>query len=269
MNDHDGTQSITFFKYLPFNEGSLNVLREGTWKYTHPARFNDPFDCSPVLDPLSAASFVRKRPEIFAAAAKHKGYSPAKRIEHKQRMLKKLEQAVASGEFNRGLVEGIGVCCFTLNPTNLLMWSHYAQQHQGFVVEFRLDLTTTPAPIAFHHFPMPVVYSVDRPILQLGDESAEAECYRTKSVDWSYEEELRSLRQVGDGTIQPYSREHLLVSVVAGCRMDPSDGKALIEAARKASLDIGRDVPVYDAQLSQTKYKVLIPKHPNPLFSED
>lgn len=38
---------IYLYKYLPFNEGSLCVLTEGTVKFTSPLNFNDPFDCLP------------------------------------------------------------------------------------------------------------------------------------------------------------------------------------------------------------------------------
>ena len=33
------------YKYLPFSEGSLKALTEGTMKFTCPLDFNDPFDC--------------------------------------------------------------------------------------------------------------------------------------------------------------------------------------------------------------------------------
>ena len=46
MNDNN--DYIDCFKYLPFDDGSLAVLTQGTIKYTRPMRFNDPFEVLPV-----------------------------------------------------------------------------------------------------------------------------------------------------------------------------------------------------------------------------
>lgn len=32
-----------------------------------------------------------------------------------------------------------GCCSFSTNPKNLLMWSHYADEHKGLCIEYRTD----------------------------------------------------------------------------------------------------------------------------------
>jgi len=56
MNDNN--DYIDCFKYLPFDDGSLAVLTQGTIKYTRPMRFNDPFEVLPVYlrKPLKVAT---------------------------------------------------------------------------------------------------------------------------------------------------------------------------------------------------------------------
>lgn len=39
--------NIRLYKYLPFDEGSLRIITEGTIKFTLPSEVNDPFDCAP------------------------------------------------------------------------------------------------------------------------------------------------------------------------------------------------------------------------------
>ena len=48
MIEVDSEEVFIEYKYLPFNEGSLKVITEGTVKFTCPLEFNDPFDCQPV-----------------------------------------------------------------------------------------------------------------------------------------------------------------------------------------------------------------------------
>lgn len=48
MIEVDSEDVFYRYKYLPFNEGSLKVITEGTVKFTCPLDFNDPFDCQPV-----------------------------------------------------------------------------------------------------------------------------------------------------------------------------------------------------------------------------
>ncbi|MES9903809.1 MAG: hypothetical protein ABW168_14180 [Sedimenticola sp.] len=43
-------ETILRYKYVPFSEGSLSIIKEGTMKFTPPTEFNDPFDCAPDID---------------------------------------------------------------------------------------------------------------------------------------------------------------------------------------------------------------------------
>jgi hypothetical protein len=58
----------------------------------------------------------------------------------------------------------VGVLSLTETPNNLLMWAHYARNHQGFVIEFDTDqepfASARVSPPGFGHLG-PVVYSQD------------------------------------------------------------------------------------------------------------
>ena len=99
----------------------------------------------------------------------------------------------------------IGVTCFAERPDNILMWSHYANKHTGFCVEYDFSkLESVEAKLML----FPVIYSKKRPMLpmELFDFSdsnnvklAErdlpipevVEAMLTKSEIWNYEEEWR------------------------------------------------------------------------------
>jgi Protein of unknown function (DUF2971) len=88
-----------------------------------------------------------------------------------------------------------GVLCLTETPGSLLMWAHYANNHNGFVVQF--DET--------HEFFAPtshegqtleltkVEYSVQRPVLSYSTINSPS-LYYNKSREWSCENEWRLIK---------------------------------------------------------------------------
>ena len=127
---------IRRYKYLPFNEGSLRILTDGTIKFTSPSELNDPFDCAPDFDARNIADYLNTRPDLLEKAREKLNFSPAQFIEEKQTRIKSLEIAAEHGAFNQLAAGRVGICSLTRDPLNLLMWAHYAQHHTGFVVEF-------------------------------------------------------------------------------------------------------------------------------------
>ena len=80
------------------------------------------------------------------------------------------------------------------------MWSHYADGHKGFCVEYDFS---TPSDEVLSILPLPVFYSTDRPLIpwepafENTPENMEAACKQlllgliTKDSEWSYENEWR------------------------------------------------------------------------------
>lgn len=58
----DEERVIYRYKHLPFSDGALRALTEGTIKFTCPLEFNDPFDSIPHYDT------TRERPQIQIGA---------------------------------------------------------------------------------------------------------------------------------------------------------------------------------------------------------
>jgi len=220
------------YKYLPRDTsfdstdtpGSLSVIRDGTLKYTSPIDFNDPFDCQPDYD-LDA---------LFNSILEIEPVSP----------LEVLQGANPSKHWNgewlhEQYVPAFGVCCFSRNAKNILMWSHYASDHRGIAVEFQskpqegFDNQDISASLSA----MEVKYQDQKPLIEQFGREFDKKLLLTKSRDWEYEEEsrvvlipseyspLRNVRNVHG--IYQYDR-HLLRSVIAGVKCDPKD-IALIE----------------------------------------
>ena len=255
------------YKYLKVSESSLKVLTDGTVYFASPLKFNDPFDSAPVYDDQSIQKIFKRRPDLIKYAGDQLGLSPAGRIQHKSKMLANIRKTVDSGEWAHVLMASTGVLCLSRNPCNPLMWAHYADEHRGFLVEFRVS-ESVPDHLRKVLLTHPVEYTDQRPILDWGAVSTPVESYfLTKSTDWAYEEEERSLdTQSGPGAY-PYSREHMLCSVTAGVRITEHAFEQLRRAVMKAEEDSGKHIPLYRAKLSPSSYKVYIPDHPDPAIS--
>lgn len=254
-NEDLDAQVIYRYKYLPFTEGSLKMITEGTLKFTCPLEFNDPFDCMPAFDLASIENLHSTRPDLIQQVAEHHGIS----IEEAQKVgIQNAYRVVESGEFTRELVSGVGVVSLSRDPTNVLMWSHYAEHHRGFVVELRLGVDA-PRELLDSIMPFPVVYQAERPVLAWATGWNLDQYFLTKSLDWKYEQEERILATSQGPGVHPYSREHFLWSVIAGSRMSTENQLVLKTAIEQASSDIGREIPLYRAELARSEYRVYVP----------
>lgn len=251
------------YKYRDINPGNLKILSEGTLRFSSPLDFNDPFDSTPVYCRKSILELYRTRPDLMKRIGDYEGLSPAKRLMKKGKYLHNALKVTESNDFGRAFMATVGAFCVSRNPCNPLMWAHYADDHKGFLVEFRIAMDA-PSEQIERMVPLPVTYSDQRPILDWASRETNINDYLlTKSTDWAYEEEERMLTTTEGPGFYDYSRKLFLHSVTAGVRTSDEDLKLLQDAVSKASLETGKDIPLYRAELSRTSYKVFIPNHPD------
>jgi Protein of unknown function (DUF2971) len=207
---------------------SLKGLFENQAIFSCRDNFNDLFDCKIELIPpcpkqlknIKKTLSQKERIEISRLCEKGKITNEGKIF------IENLEENF------KQLVDGYFFYCVTANCKSNLMWSHYADSHRGFCIEFRPE----------HMDASKVLYKADIPELKLidiicshydipqekhvGDEIWHA--LRTKLEEWKYEEEYRF--QLG------YDMSHLIIekndkfsivsyepyfveSIIFGCRM--------------------------------------------------
>lgn len=253
------------YKYLPFSEGSLKTLSESTIKYTCPLDFNDPFDCFPYYDTSGLKNLHKTRPDLLARATQARGLRGAKKITERPRIIAELRNRVEDGEFAKDLLREVGVVSLSRNPQSILMWSHYAQYHQGFMLELRIPLWgyKEDMPLTEQRLmPFPVKYSERRPHVDvaLANNSRLVEdILLTKSIEWGYEEEERVIdRDRGPG-IHVYRRNEILSAVIAGMRMSHENCARIDAVLRSISAECENEVRFLKAVPSADKYELSIP----------
>jgi hypothetical protein len=275
MGIDSASEPTRFYKYVSLDaEGRvLDVLTRGTLLYRCPLDFNDPFDCSPFIPPVPQAQLSTDQRRLLREKSKQLGWSGHKFVRDKKILLARLNNAVNSGNYLRMTMQQVGVCSMTTDPRDILMWSHYADFHRGFIVEFRVDLDGEFVPDPLNPkdlVPHPVEYRDDRPQMKLVSNMASigleerrgmSSVFLVKSPHWKYEQEWRHVDVVRGPGVHPYTVKKHLVGVIAGARMPDRDLTRVKQAMRESEDAFGCSLTFHRAQLRHDIYAIEIPGH--------
>lgn len=146
-------------------------LLNGRIYFSAPAGFNDPFELSAKVNisssPLLSALSQKERDEVL-------------------RIFRLRPPTALSEDWK----EKVGILCLSEDPANILMWSHYANNHSGICIGFDTD----HKPFSSAHL---VSYSDERPAAEFNSDPEKllTRVLLTKSKHWSYEREWRSIKR--------------------------------------------------------------------------
>jgi Protein of unknown function (DUF2971) len=133
-------------------------------------------------------------------------------------------------KFQESFGQSLGIFSLTEDPVHTLMWSHYASQHYGVVVEFDENNPWFDQRVStsddFRHL-VRVTY-VQNPQPRTWQQLQGADVLYTKNAEWAYEREWRIIRPVKDGTeVSPGKfcfevPADAVSSIIFGCRTTPA-----------------------------------------------
>lgn len=210
------------YKYTPHNNDSrkYEIITKSQLWFSKVESFNDPIDSKLDYRQDYSPEEIREYWENFLK----------NKPEHPQTITQILHNWGSNTSFvqqqNRVFEDGrskLGVLCFSKNPENILMWSHYANNHKGIVYEFKPSLFTDKRTSSFTAFPYKVNYPKDKSYEPLsytltGDAKKEQFAYEllTKAKDWEYEEEYRMIDFENSGN-KTFKKDSL-ISIIFGVR---------------------------------------------------
>lgn len=251
------------YKYFSDSQWLRETISERTIKFTNPHKFNDPFDCMPAFEVRYSRDISRFHPKI-RSMLNLDGLTGVE-LEEKISMSElHIAQVIGSGEFLSGLLSGTSVLSLSKIPDSTLMWSHYAQNHSGVVLEFKIDISDEEFSFddSYSKFICQDVEYVDARPLMLVDgspsnpETIIGEIFLAKSGVWSYEQESRVLKNTGGEGVFKYD-DSLLSSVILGARnASENEIRELVAVTGK---ELGREIPVYKTDFCKRNYRVVIP----------
>lgn len=265
-----------FFKYASF-ETAMRVIESRSLRWSSPTKFNDPFDnqvgfvldsnpdefaklltafierivfsdIAPTLTPVTkfarlnlALRSIRDRlPREGILRELHEGS-----IECAMR----LDESIL--KMNRAIREYFGhsqVLCLSELHDNVVMWSHYADEHRGVVFKLRCIEEIDNALLGARK----VAYTNDFPNFPSDDEYAKhltgearfdfpSMCMNlafTKHTDWAYEREWRVVsfmsmeEDPGEGYAIYREDPRVFEAVYLGCRMEDKEVTSIVERIR-------------------------------------
>jgi hypothetical protein len=252
------------YKYVDL--AGLGWILDGSIRFTQPSAFNDPFELLPEIV-MPANEPERKISIRFDILGKRR-YPPVGEVDT-------VPDGYRSGDpTSRDIVQQlnslVGICCLSRTSDSLVMWSHYADQYGGAVVEFD----------ASHNFfahPIDIEYRALRPKKDLSDylagEPIPVSELCVKSDQWAHESEVRIVRCLTDcediGKVDPrgfsiYTQTlpiEAIKSVTVGERMSIEAQREIF--ARVMNTNIGLALAAID--LSGYGFRREIIKYPVPI----
>ena len=165
-SDFEGFKAVKLYSFRSISKYSLGDLVNRTITVCHPSVMNDPFD-SPVI------LWSKKVNLNNLCSEKNHVESYSKTFDY------------------------FRIRCFSMcSPKNILMWSHYADNHKGFCKKYRLSnyfINESENELGCHMYLKKVNYTKTKNTkLRIDIKSIDSTLgYATKYKDWKYEKEVR------------------------------------------------------------------------------
>lgn len=215
---------MSYYKFRGCNDLSLSMLRHQEIYFASLHELNDPFEGQFQIDDKVGDSFEQ-------------------RLNHRR------VYCVAHGD--RSFVENAE-----------LMWTHYADSHCGFCIEYNESLLdgfkecVEPADIQQNVW-LKANYSLsatESMIISDNGDKVLADVLRTKKRDYSYENEVRLVIHTNDALDSVRSVKGAVSAIYLGCRMDDVNKKTLKGIAEMLG------VPCYKVERDKESFNLIIGK---------
>lgn len=252
IEDREDDRAIPWhlFKYRSLSGESLKWTRElilqGKLWFPSPLDFNDPFDTLPDIRIEGTRDQLQRRVRRLVRSNRP-DLPRGARLELSEYIISKglpamrayLEDAV------RQTASELAVCSYTTRVDDILMWSHYADQHRGICVRM-----STRSPFFMTSLPFPVRYQETRPAIDWMADELDTELIDilvTKASLWKHEREWRQLEK-GPGIRRLPDRT--LEAIYLGCRISSEDRQLVLQWVK----DLTWPVEIHAAKPSRSAF---------------
>lgn len=246
--------SEILYKYFDF-DGGIKSLQNLSLRYRRPNEFNDPFEFMP--GGYSGDSQEERKRRALAILCSNPIYKDLYNSKHKTNfsqsewngliknndprvhnftsqeftndIFNKLQQRDWSN-FRDNASERVVFCSFSKKNNDILMWSHYTNEHRGIVIGFDSSHFDRLHKVSYNpqRVLVPLSSTVDQNTLKKSIE----EIMTTKSPQWQYEDEWRRIissdevEKKGNLLLQKFPIESVL-TVILGYRISKEQKQQL------------------------------------------
>jgi len=238
---------MSLYKYCRYSENLLGVLVKKHIWLSGAKKFNDIFDCQFRRDQFT-------KEQLSELKAIH---------EYRKSIKGKIPISMVNGNFSdeefdlevekvfkniEGFISDMGIMSLSEINDSLLLWGHYASNHEGVCIEYDV-------PLKSNGYLMPVNYSTQYPKLSIYDfavdiAKATDAILSTKSMEWAYEKEWRYVETSSANKEIPAPFE--ISAIIFGARM-PDEQSETIKA-----ITAGRGIKYKKAKQSLNSFSLEI-----------
>ncbi len=207
------------YKYFSFSgeyeEYSRQLLTDCQIYFASPIDFNDPFDCAVTFSSEGVTDEEYRKFILEYLKHNRPDINQLERIKLARKWIRSGEHRGISKNLPADVAKNMGVYCLSACPDDILMWSHYADKHRGYVIEFKAEPNYFPFSNAHQVSYASKYESVN--ILQDSFTRIRLTLL-TKSKKWIYEQEFRVIQTFDKPRIADFSPSSLS-GIYFGCKM--------------------------------------------------
>lgn len=265
------TPNILFkYKYFDSEDNHLDILRKNKLWFSSAQSFNDPFDSNLFYTFDDVSYIIKYKWAESVLKLEEPNLTKRQRDEFIKNRLYEMKQ---TGEISRLREEQLtknykkfGVCCLTSCNNDLLMWAHYTDKHEGFVVgidtkkilQIQNSLAKINKLLLLHR----VEYSSRIPninfyksMLSNKWDDDTIKLLITKSIHWKYEKEFRLINW-GEIKVDIDLGSDAIKEIYLGCRIKDINKRRIMKIIDNYS----SPVSVYQAKKDPNKFKLKFEK---------
>lgn len=244
------------YKYQPFTTPSYaeDIVCKSQLHLNSVDKFNDPFELqwkTTVSENLDDR--IRKFTEL---GLEHADLFPSDPYQKNLQILAKALDTETTKKtadlLNSTRQNKHGVISFSEDPYSILMWAHYANNHEGCVFEFEVvdDIEVFASTVS-------VNYSDDYPVVEWTDRENTSlkSAFFTKYSQWGYEKERRIFRLDKANTTLPF-KPQALSRIFTGCRFTKESMGLLQSMLDKRQINGWRHPQVIGMAIDKESYKL-------------
>lgn len=238
----NGSFPTILYKYRT-TEQALMFLDNSNAYFAKAKEFNDPFECKMDIE----TNVTREELVYYLNEQQYAGNAYEKADEMLSNPAKFHE---ITQEAVESVIDTLGIFCCSTVCDSILMWAHYAHNHEGFCLEFDISKD-----IDFFCFPKKVEYDTEYPSIDYYTHSEEVtNALFHKYKAWEYEEEYRIVKLGFSGLheMNPLA----LKNIIVGCKTSDDDLHKVVEKVRQN--DVWNHVGFKRAVLNDREYKLHI-----------
>lgn len=213
-----------YFHKFTSAERAIEIVENQQLWFSSPKKFNDPFDCN-----INLIDFEPNEDQIkMVINNKVQRNRQTRREEIKKNKRNAFRIRNQFAEQANEFYQNSGVCCFSEKRDNILLWAHYADNHRGICLKFSKgisEIATMTGRIQYKDKYEKASFFNDK-----GD--AVYHLIFTKSKDWIYEKEVRSINILDYGNVD-FKAEYL-TEIIFGCKTE----KSVVSRMKKVAMEL-------------------------------